>query len=210
MTRSIIEEPYKEAYYNLEDIRLMKIGENFSIAPYDFVWFSQVPDDKIFPIIANTERIRKFLPGLNFSDEKKSKETLKAFVLSPELGMGFTYILRLENIPIGLICVHSPIYNNNDFGTNIHKNIWTVDFFISEMYEGNGIMFQSLCRVLNQLKGMGVPRIYALVDDTNTRCLQFIQNLFDEIEDCNIKNQYTNQAAHIFVAELSLISFQRR
>lgn len=210
MNKFIIEEPCNPPYYKTEDIRLMRIGDNFAIAPYDVGWYSEAPDDKILPIIANTYRIKKYLPGLNFSDEASSKKTLKSLMLSTEVGLGFTYILRSHNFPIGAIFVHSPIYNNNDLGHNIKHNVWTIDFFISEMFEGKGIMFQSLCRVLNQLKGMGIQRVYALVDDTNERCLRFVKNIFDEVETSNISNMNNKQKPRVFVAEISRINFVKQ
>ena len=207
MIKPIIDEPENPPYYKTEDIRLMKVGDNFAIAPYDAGWYFEAPDEKILPIIANTDRIKKYLPGLNFSDEASTKKTLGSLILSTEAGWGFSYILRFQNLPIGAIIVHSPLYNNNDLGQNIRHNIWTIDFFISEIYEGKGIMFQSLCRVLNQLKGMGIPRVYALVDDSNERCLRFVKNIFDEVETINITNKNTNQKPRVFVAEISRINF---
>ncbi len=194
------EEPVETSYYNLEDIKVMKMGD-FMICPYDAGWYFQVPDAKILTKFANTDKIRRFLPGLDFSTEKKSKKTLESLFLRAELDMGFTHVIRYNNFPIGMISINSPSYNK----MFMHLHVWSIDLFIVDMFEHKGIMYNALLKVLNQLKGMGAQYIYAFVDATNTSSLKLLGNgLFQEVDNCLGVNP------RIFMIDLKKTRFERR
>ena len=204
---SIRLEPKKSVYYNLEDIRSMRMGESLMIAPYDAGWLLQAPDSQVLPLFANSEKIRRFLPGLGFETEETCRKQLEAICIKTEGGLGFTYFIRLQNFPIGMITINSPIYNEK----TMNLRIWSVDFFIAEQYEHQGLMFNALVRVLNQLKAMGANFIYALVDVENTSCIRLLQGLFkDEIENTHFASRNPGEdKPRVFVLDLSTINFQR-
>lgn len=181
-----IMQDFRVSFYAFEDIKVISIGESWQIAPYDAFWYFQVPDATILPSLTNTTKIKKFLPGLGFDDENSAKKRLEGFMLKVEAQMGVTYVIRNQNIPMGMIFVNSPLYNRQ----TINLSIWTVDFFISEMAEHKGVMFQSLIRVLNVMKvSMGAKNVYALVDENNIDCIKLIGNgLFAKVDNAGFAN----------------------
>lgn len=203
----IIEEPLRHSYYDLSNVKVMKIDDHFSVAPYDARWLFQVQDDKILPIITNSERIRKFLPNINFKDAESAKNTLTNIVKRTELGYGITYFIRENNIPIGMVFVNSPLSNRVHDAMNL--NVWSVDFFMWEMYEGRCIMFNSLLRIFNQLKDMGVKRVYALVDISNTQCMRLMKNgLFTEVDNSHFRSREVGGSKpKAFVIDLTISDF---
>lgn len=182
--KSVIQEPQKSSYYNLQDIRTMQMGE-FMICPYDAMWFFEAPDASVIPTFANTPEIRRYLPGLKLETKESCKKTLEACLVKTEAGLGLTYIIRQQNIPIGMIILSSPKYNEKV----INLRVWTIDFFISKKFEHRGIMYNSLQKVLNQLKGMDVNYVYATIDQSNSSCINLLGNgFFTEIDNryfCN-------------------------
>ena len=182
---SIFQEPQKDSYYNLEDVKTMRMGD-YMICPYDAMWYFQAPDSSIIPTLANTEEIRRYLPGLNFETEESCKKTLEACLMKTEAGLGITYVIRNQNYPIGMIMLNSPKYNEKV----INLRIWTVDFFITKMFEHKGIMYKSLHKVLNQIKGMDVNYLYATLDKSNTSCKNLLGNgFFTEIDNSHFYNK---------------------
>lgn len=204
----ITQEPIRQSYYRLEDIKSMRMGEPLMIAPYDARWLFQAPDSQVLPLFANSEKIRRFLPGLGFETEESCRKQLEAICIKTEGGLGFTYFVRLQNFPIGMITVNSPIYNEK----TMNLRIWSIDFFITEQYEHKGLMFNALARVLNQLKGMGIQRVHALVDVENTSCIRLLKGLFkEEIDNTHFASRNPGDAKpRVFVIDLSTINFQRR
>ena len=170
----------RSVFYNLQDIKSMSMGPGWMLAPYDAHWFFSVPDASLLPAIANTDKIKRFLPGLGFTDEDSCKKRLEGYLLKAESQMGITYVIRNQNLPMGMIFVNSPLYNK----TTINTAIWTVDFYISEIAEHQGIMFNSLARVLNVMKTvMGVKAVYALVDENNAECIHLLENWFTNVDN---------------------------
>jgi thiol-disulfide isomerase/thioredoxin len=181
-----IKEDLRETFYNLEDIKYRSMGSSWMLAPYDGMSFFEFQDASILPMIANTERIKKYLPGLGFTDEKKTKDRLMGFLLSTEQQLGVTYFIRCSNVPSGMIFIHTPKYNKKV----INLSIWTIDFFICEELEHKGIMYKALVRTLQEMKNaMGVKDVYATVDVDNKECRNLLGNgLFHEIDNSGFKN----------------------
>lgn len=208
--KNIIVESQRSSYYKTDEIKSISMGENLMIAPYDAMWYFEYlyNDSKFLPLIANSNAIHKYLPGLNFSNQEMTKKTLIGFMLRTEKGLGFTYFIRMNNVPIGMITVNSPLYNSNPNVLNL--NIWTLDFFIAEPFEHKGIMHGALLRVLNQLNGMGINNVYCVVDASNASCLNFLTNrgLFDEADNAAFKDRNDSQnKPRVFVVDLSTIRF---
>ena len=156
--------------------------------------------------MANTEKIKNFLPGLDFSSEEGAQKTLMSHVLKIDAKLGFAYVIRANNIPLGMIFVNTPLYNQKA----LNLKIWTIDFFIIEGFEHQGIMFNSLIHILNLLKvELHVKKIYATVDEDNVDCLNLVNNvehpLFDEIDNRGFKDKDNfGRTPKVFVLDLTM------
>lgn len=204
---SIIQD-FRASFYALEDIKVMSMGESWQIAPYDAFWYFQYPDADILPSLTNTTKIKKFLPGLGFDDINGAKKRLEGFMLKVEAQMGVTYVIRNKNIPMGMIFVNSPLYNKR----TINLSIWTVDFFINEMAEHKGVMFQSLIRVLNEMKmSMGAQNVYAMVDENNIDCIKLIGNgLFAKVDNAGFANNAMGgKKPLVYMIDLTRTKFEK-
>lgn len=207
--KQITEDSMQSSYYKNDDIKHMSMGGNLIVAPYDGMWYSECldADAKFLPLIANSDAVHKYLPGLNFSNQEMTKKTLIGFMLRTEKGLGFTYFIRMNDVPIGMITVDSPLYNSIPNVLNL--NIWTLDFFIAKPFEHKGIMHGALLRVLNQLKDMGIHNVYCVVDASNVSCLNLLNNgLFEEADNTAFKDRNDSQSKpRVFVIDLSTIRF---
>lgn len=204
-----IKEDLRQKFYELEDIKYRSMGGDLMLAPYDAQAYFNYPDASILPALANTVKIRRFLPGLGFNDEKSTKERLKGYMLKVESQLGVTYVIRSSNIPVGMIMVNSPLYNKNTMGLAI----WTVDFYISEILEHKGVMFAALLRVLNEMKtAMGAKEVYATVDKDNEDCKRLLgKGLFTLIDNTGFKNRdKSSEPPLVYMIDLSTIRFERR
>lgn len=203
---SSIEEDNRTTFFQLGNIRLRKMGPELCVAPYDSFWLEQAPDAEVLPLIANTPEIKKYLPGLNFSDAEQSKKALQGYIFQTEKQISVTYVIRQSNFPIGMVYVHTPKYNMNVMGLKI----WTIDFFIASMCEHKGIMKQSLFRVMEQMKSaMGVSKAYALTEPDNNSCINLLRKVhFQEIDNKGFKNpQNPQKNPLVFMIDLSKINF---
>lgn len=203
-----IKEDLRQKFYELEDIKYRSMGGDLMLAPYDAQAYFNYPDASILPALANTTKIRRFLPGLGFNDEKSTKERLKGYMLKVESQLGVTYVIRSSNIPVGMIMVNSPLYNKKTMGLAI----WTVDFYISEILEHKGVMFAALLRVLNEMKtAMGAKEVYATVDKDNEDCKRLLgKGLFTLIDNTGFKNRdKSSEPPLVYMIDLSTIRFER-
>ena len=204
-----IHQDNRKTFYKLEDIRHRSMGSDLMLSPYDAEAFFTYPDAEVLPLLANTYKIKRFLPGLGFTDESTTKKRLEGFMYKVEKQLGVTYVIRGSNVPIGMVIVNSPLYNSKA----INLAIWTIDFYISEAFEHKGIMYQSILRVLNEMKTvMGAKVVYALVDRENTDCKKLLGNgLFEQIDNAGFKNADASKVAPlVYMIDLSKINFQRR
>ena len=193
--------------FDCSDLVEISCGGSFVLCPYDYGWFIETPDAKFFNMFANTDKIKKYLPGLDFSTEEKANKTLQSFVIRTEAQMGFTYIIRQNKIPIGLINVDTPLYNKDFLG----NEIWTIDFFIIPEFEHKQIMFNTLLRLLDLLKTrIEIGKLYALVDPRNSECLNLISNgLFVEINNSGFKNRLSKGIVpRVFEIDLTKVNFR--
>lgn len=206
-TSNIEQEPPRDSYYKLADIKVMQMG-SLMLCPYDAKWYFQAPDASLLPLIANTEKIKKHLPGLNFNTEESCKKQLEKYMLQTEKGYGFTYVIRAQNCPIGMLFIESPKYND----VVLKLRIWTISFFIIDAYEHNGIMYKSIIRIMNLLNNIGVHNIYAIVDPTNVASIRLLDKcMFTETDNSYFWNKYPNgDKPLVFKVNLPSISFQTR
>lgn len=206
---SVFEEDNRTSFFKLDNICLRKMGD-FCVAPYDAFWWTEVPDADVLPLIANTPEIKRYLPGMNFSDTEQSKKSLQGYLLQPEAQIGVVYVIRQRNFPIGMIFVHTPKYNKQVLGLKI----WSIDFFIASMFEHKGIMKHSLIRVMDQMKSaMGASKVYAFTEPDNKSCINLLKGFnFQEIENTGyIKNRNNpKNKPLVFMIDLSKIKFVKK
>ncbi len=201
--------PAQSSYFQLEDVKTIKVNEELWIIPYDaeFYFKCREADALLFSQLASTDRIRKYLPGLQFSTVEESSATLVQSLKKTEAGISISYVLRVKNIPIGMIVAESPLYNQRA----LNLRIWTVDFFIAEAFEHKKIMYTCLLRVLNQLKEMGVSQVYCLIAQSNQSCLHLIQGFFTEVDNKGFGNSQTEaDPPRVFVLNLTTTAFKTR
>lgn len=208
MQNGDIHEDKRAIFYKLENIKYIPLGGDFVLAPYDAQAYFSFPDASVLPIIANTEKIKRFLPGLGFDNEETTKKRLEGYMLKAENQLGLTYVIRSSNIPVGMIFINTPLYNEK----TINLAIWTIDFYISEMLEHKGIMFNSLIRVLNEMKQtMEAKIVYAMIDYDNEDSKRLLGNgLFKQINNVGFKDSQNPQKAPlVYMIDLSTIRFER-
>jgi len=204
-----IEQCFDPVTFPISQVRVKKLGE-IDLAPYDAFWYSSVPDAMLLPLFANTDKIKRFLPGMDFSSETAAKETLKGYMLRTEMGLGVTYVIRSQNIPMGMIFVNTPNYNQK--AMNLY--IWTVDFFMFEANEHQGIMFNCLAQVLAIMQqNFRVPKVYAIVNAANSDCINLLYNprnpLFTEEDNFGFKDKdHPGSAPRVFSIDLRKINFR--
>lgn len=204
---SIVQEPKKESYYKLEELKPIRMGNNFMIYPYDARWYFEAPDAETLPTIVNSDEIKRYLPGLKIETKELCRKTLENLVMRTESGMGFTYVIRERNFPIGFLIVDSPKYNE----AIMHLRIWTINFFVVKIAEHKGIMHNALLRLLNHMKSIGIHNVYAIVDSTNTPCLKMMaKGPFIEIGNTNFQDENTKNKFRAFMIDLTTIRFEIR
>lgn len=203
-----IHQDNRKTFYRIEDIRRRSMGGDLMLSPYDAEAYFTYPDAAVLPLLANTDKIKRFLPGLGFTDESSTKKRLEGFMYKVEKQLGVTYVIRGSNVPIGMVIVNSPLYNSKA----INLAIWTIDFYISEAFEHKGIMYQSILRVLNDMKSvMGATVVYALVDRENVDCKKLLgSGLFEQVDNAGFKNADNSEVPPlVYMIDLSRINFQR-
>ncbi len=196
-------EDHRTTFYELENIKYRAMGKELMLAPYDGFSLENYPDADVLPALANTEKIQRFLPNLGFKDKESTQKRLAGYIIKTESQMGVTYVIRYNNIPMGMVFVNTPLYNKK----SINLAIWTIDFYISEMLEHQGIIYNAILRVLHEMKiAMNAKVVYALVDQDNHDCIKVIGNgLFEKVNFRGFKNSDGGLPPLIFKKDLSKI-----
>lgn len=205
--RNLLSQDISGKYYKIENLKSISLGNGFSLRPIDFEIYN---DDNVHTMLmafASTERIRKFLPSLDFSSKDKIQKWIMELCQKTEMGLAFAYGINLNSAVIGVIFVNTPTYNKAAMGFPQ----WTMDFFIAEPLEGQGIMTVALLNMLHFLQtSTNADSIYALIDNENTRCLTLIGKLpFAERDNSGFKNPENNfSPPYVYECPLSQIRFQ--
>ena len=206
-----IEQCFDPLTFPIREVRVKKMGQ-VDLAPYDAFWYENVPDAKLLAMLANTQKLKRYLPGMDFSTEEKAKKALEGYMMRTEMGLGVTYVIRSQNMPIGMIFVNTPNYNKKTMGLYI----WTIDFFILESMEHQGIMFNCLAQVLAIMKlQFRVPKVYAIVDKSNLDCINLLHNsrnpLFSEEDNSGFDDRsHPGESPRVFGLDLRAMNFQHR
>lgn len=182
-------------FYKLEDlVKIPCVG--FDLVPYSWFWLERELDAKMFCELLDKDVFRKFLPGLDLSSEEALNKNFMGLIMRTECGMGFSYMLRINAVPLGMINIETPAYNS----LTINCDIWTIDFFMLPIMEHKGLMFNALISMLEFLKEtIDVPQIYALVDVENESCLRLVGNgLLNEISNVGFSNTTGGRPPRVF------------
>lgn len=159
-------------WFSLESVRTIGCG-SFMLVPYDAMWFNEVldADSMMLHLLGNSKRISDFF-RIDFSSQDKVKQFLQGAMLSVEIGVSITYVIRAQNYPLGVIIVNTP---TKSFKTFQFKE-WTLDFFMLDGFENKGYMTSALPRILKVLKEqMHVDEVYFIVDPRNEPCLSLLE-----------------------------------
>ncbi|MGN0028519.1 MAG: GNAT family N-acetyltransferase [Marinilabiliaceae bacterium] len=201
-----IREDKRAKFYRLEDIKHRSLGDNLMLSPYDAQAFLMSPDAGFLAKFANTEKIRHALPRLGFETAEAARKTLKGFMLRAEAQMGVVYFIRYQNYPVGMIAVNSPRFNKETLGLSI----WTIDFFMIEQCERQGMMSVAMARAMREMKeAMGAEDVYAMVCEDNACSRHLLEKFyFEEIDNTGFHDtQDPRKTWLVYRADLATIRF---
>lgn len=147
---------------------------------------------------------QKYLP-MKLADASEVKNTLFGDCMATEMGLRFSYLLKLNAAICGYILVHTPEYNKQ----TINYPHWSIDFALFSVLEGKGIMSSVLSHLLFFLKEeIGVDYLYAIVADTNIRCLNLLKHFpFDKTDDV-LNDPNTGDTATAYCCPLVHVNFR--
>lgn len=197
----------KNKYFKLSDLKRIPIGGQFSLLPIDIKSVLEGDDEAMLDILSQTERLKKYVPLLDFSNpNNSSKNFLKKQIMLTESGLGFSFGLRQNNCLCGAIIVDTPYYSKVTIGFE-H---WTISFFLFEPFENLGLMSAALLRTLAFLKEkIGVKNLYAIVDPGNIKSIHLLKKcLFEEISNDGWHEKSRNNTPIVFCCNLTTINFK--
>ena len=195
-------------WYNLSDIKSMTMGSNLGIVPCDAAAVFEKNFALMLNLLGNTQKIRRFVPDADFSTQEKAQKYLMDIIVKTEAGYQFSYCIQQGDGLLGMINIYTPDASQRYMGFPQ----WTTDFFIFEVVEGKGLMKAAMLRVLYQLqKAIGVPKLYALVDPANTRCINLMSSLPFDLEDNSGFSSSTagGPVPKVYSCDLKTIRFER-
>jgi RimJ/RimL family protein N-acetyltransferase len=203
----LLKEDIIDDYYSLESLKFIPCGNTgLNMRAVDAGFMEDEAFLASMQLFGNTERIKKFLPNLDFSSKEAVQKWVFAISSKTEKGWEFAYAIRINSGVVGLIMVSTPAYNKAIIGFEE----WTMDFFVIEPFEGKRIMKAMLPRFLQFLKNeIEVDSIYVIIDQDNSRCLNLIANFpFDEVDNSDFTNiQNVAKAPRVFECPLWSIRF---
>lgn len=184
--------------FSVKDLVAFPLGE-ISLVPFDM---TRIVEACAFADLANKPKIRRFLPGLDFSSVEATTKTLLDLVFKTENGKGFAYLVRQKDAPLGMVIVNTPPYNLE----TLHLPVWTIDFFLIEEAEHMGLMKQCIIRILTLVKKMGVQNLYAIVDNSNQDCKNLLNNFFDLEKESFIRDKTTGEPKLFYSIDLNSVN----
>lgn len=195
-------------WYNLSDIKSMTMGGNLGIVPCDATAVFEKSFALMLNLLGNTPKIRRSVHGADFSTEDKALKYLTDIIVKTEAGYQFSYCIQQGSGILGMINIYTPDASKMYMGFPE----WTTDFFIIEVAEGQGLMKAAMLRALYQLqKSIHVPKLYALVDPANTRCINLLSSLPFDLEDNTGFSSSTSDGTipKMYSCNLETIRFER-
>lgn len=195
-------------YYSLDQLRQVPMGQ-VRLQPIDGSLVVNTSAQTLISVMAGaTPDIKKYLPNLDLSSAEAVAKYFSVFCMKTEMGYEFGYSIKTgDDGFLGFIFVHTPA--QNEIAINFPH--WTIDFCIFSPFAGQGIMAQSLVRVLFILKSqMNVNDVFVYVDENNTKCLNLLAKLPFDRQPETLTDPITGHKAILFCCPLHSINFQRR
>jgi len=193
-------------YFSTNDLKVISIGEGFRLQPIDCGLILDDASQEILMKLGQSDRIKKYLPNLDFSSKDAIEKFIMGLSLKTETGLEFAYSIKVGNLILGMIFVNTPTLNEQMIG--LEK--WTVDFFILEPFEGKHYMKAALIRMMHFMKtSIHVDDFLMLVDQDNDKCLKLIESLpMDELDNRGFHNPEGNKfPPRVFHCPLSQLRF---
>lgn len=195
-------------YFSLDQLRQIPMGQ-VRLQPLDGRLAMDPSSQQMVAVMAQTTPdIKKYLPNLDLSSAKSIGRYFLNYCSKTELGYEFGYAIKTgDDGYLGFIFVHTPEMNEKVI--NFPK--WSTDFCLFKPFQGQGIMTQTLSRVLYLLKTeMKVSEVYAYVDEENESCLKMLSRLPFDLQPETLTDPITGHKALLFCCPLHEINFQRR
>src|SRR5690606_35597561 len=126
---------------------------------------------KYYALVSNNRLLKRYLPGAYVENETDAKKKINEYLERHFAKVSITLcIARPDKKPIGYIMLNAPgIYEEIDN--------WTIDFWLHESMQGNGIMAASLSAVLNQMKNSNISSVLFFVKKDNQKALNVLSNI---------------------------------
>lgn len=189
--------------FSHQDLIGFNIGSNLILRPFDVG--EVIEDGEADKLLLQTfvdEEIKRYLPGLLFLTGKPYDDFFKQLIMKTEIGLGFTYSIRMGKVLVGMVFIDTPHYNQKTHGLNM----WTIDFFLLPMMRKQGIMHTVIGRMLYLLKEkIGANSVHAIVDRRNTNCIKFLERHFFDREQLTDKQN----ASYLYKCNLQTLNFRR-
>ena len=195
-------------YFSLDQLRQIPMGQ-VRLQPLDGRLAMDPSSQNLVEVMAETTPdIKKYLPNLDLSTAKSIGRYFQNYCTKTKLGYEFGYAIKTgDDGYLGFIFVHTP--GMNEMAINFPK--WSIDFCLFKPFQGQGIMTQTLSRVLYLLKSeMDVNEVYAYVDEDNENCLKMLSRLPFDLQPETLTDPNTGHKALLFCCPLHEINFQRR
>lgn len=195
-------------YYSLDQLRQVPMGQ-VRLQPIDGSLVVNTSAQTLISVMAEaTPDIKKYLPNLDLSSAEAVAKYFSGFCMKTEMGYEFGYSIKTgDDGFLGFIFVHTPAQNE----VAIKFPHWTIDFCMFSPFAGQGIMTQSIIRVLYILKSqMNVTDLFVYVDEDNTKCLNMLSRLPFDRRPETLTDPTTGHKAVLFCSPLSQINFQHR
>lgn len=151
-----------------EKIRFIPVGDSLILKPIIPEFFEE--EAMCYLINSNNVGVKKNIPEAYVENLEQAKKKLLDFSQRMIFRGSLFYCIRLieQPFPIGYIHMNSPL-------TPTGLDSWTVDFWLGEEVQGNGIMTSSLVYLIDYLQSYGVPEIKALVYPDNVKSIKVLE-----------------------------------
>ena len=195
-----------DTYYSLDQLRQIPMG-GLRLQPIDAgIVFDRQQQEIVSLLAQKSPRIKRFLPNLDLSTADAVAKYFSVFCQKTELQLEFGYSIKINRHGdmgyMGFIFVHTPLLNK----VSINFPQWTIDFCIFEPFEGRKFMRTPLRHVLLMLKNeLKVKNLFAIVDEDNEHCLNFMKSLPFKRQPETLTDPTTGKKAFLFMCPLSQI-----
>lgn len=195
-------------YYTLGQLKTISMGQ-VRLQPVDAGIACDTDTHMLISVMGNmTPEIARFLPKFDISTPESVAKFFTLLCGKTELGWEFAYAIKTGDSGIlGFIFVNTPELNKKA----INFPEWSIDFCLFKPFEKQGIMTQSIARLLYFLKTeLGVKNVYTIVSRDNTNCLNMLSRLPFDLQPQVLTDPSTGEQAKLLCCPVHEINFQRR